>query len=130
MHSSENVWFPHNPAGVHCSCDKVNHKQEVRFLLYLLSQIVTWQYTCNPNPLDEYGPCTVINDYDWQLRNCPLPCKHNYILFVKCVIQNPNKDHEEQEALKNVERPVTGNSEAAGGNEAVDDKWIVRKWRE
>jgi len=34
-----------SPLLVHafCSCDKVNHKQEVRFLLYLLGQIVTWQ---------------------------------------------------------------------------------------
>jgi len=28
----------------------------------------------NPNPLDQYWPCTgtVINDHDWQLGNCPL----------------------------------------------------------
>jgi len=30
--------------------DKIYHKQEVRFLSYLLGQILTWQY--NPNPLD------------------------------------------------------------------------------
>ena len=35
---------------IHCSCDKVDHKQEVRFLLYILGQIFTWQYI--PNPLD------------------------------------------------------------------------------
>ena len=34
---------------IHCLCDKVDHKQEFRFL-YLLGPIVTWQY--NPNPLD------------------------------------------------------------------------------
>ena len=31
-------------------CDKVYQKQKVRFLLYLLGQIVTWQY--NPYSLD------------------------------------------------------------------------------
>jgi len=32
-----------SPLSVHafCLCDKVNHKQEVRFLLYLLGKIVT-----------------------------------------------------------------------------------------
>jgi len=35
-----------------CSCDKVYHKH-VRFLLYLLGQIVSW--------------------HDWQLGNCPFP---------------------------------------------------------
>ena len=30
-----------------CSCDMVNHKQEVCFLLYLLGLIVTWQYSSN-----------------------------------------------------------------------------------
>ena len=57
---------------IHCSCDKVNHIQEVRFLLYILGQIVTWQYI--PNPLELSWPCTVINDHDWQWWNCPLPC--------------------------------------------------------
>jgi len=28
-------------AEIHCSCDKVYHKQEVRFLLYIIGQIVT-----------------------------------------------------------------------------------------
>jgi len=32
------------------NCDKVYHKQEVHILLYILGQIVTWQYF--PNPLD------------------------------------------------------------------------------
>ena len=32
-----------------CSCDKVYHKLEVRFVLYLLGQIVTWY---NPNLLE------------------------------------------------------------------------------
>ena len=43
---------------------------------------------------------------------------------MKCVIQNPNKDYEEHDALKKSRtvRSVTDNSKAAGGNEAVDDK--------
>ena len=53
----------------HCLCDKVYHKQEVRFLLYIVGQIVTWQYI--PKPLDHDWPCSVINDHDWQLWNCP-----------------------------------------------------------
>ena len=44
------VYSPPTFAVSHCSFDKVAYKQEVRFLLYLLGQIVTWQY--NPNPLD------------------------------------------------------------------------------
>jgi len=28
-------------AEIHCSCDKVYHKQEVRFLLYILGHIVS-----------------------------------------------------------------------------------------
>jgi len=35
--------FPTISALCFCSCDKVNHNQEVRFRLYLLGQIVTWQ---------------------------------------------------------------------------------------
>jgi len=27
-----------------CSCDKFDHKQEERFILYLLGQIISWQY--------------------------------------------------------------------------------------
>jgi len=27
-----------------CSCDKVDQKQEERFILYLLGQIISWQY--------------------------------------------------------------------------------------
>jgi len=50
-----NAWFHiflKSPtfAEFHCSCDKVYHKQKVRFLLYILGQIVTGQYI--PNPLD------------------------------------------------------------------------------
>jgi len=41
---------PPQIAEIHCLCDKFYHKQELRFLLYLLGQIVTWQYY--PNPLD------------------------------------------------------------------------------
>jgi len=63
-------------------CDKVYLKQKVSFILYLLVQTVTWQYTCNHNPLDYNWPYTVINNHDWQLRNCPfliwsLSCKAN-----------------------------------------------------
>ena len=64
--------FQAPPQAAYCfwSCNKVYHKQEVCFLLYFLGQIVSWQY--NPNLLDYHWPCTVINDYDWQLWNCPL----------------------------------------------------------
>jgi len=46
---------PHNfivrpHAQIHCLCDKVDHKQEVRLILYILGQIVTWLYI--PNLLD------------------------------------------------------------------------------
>ena len=42
IHSSEKLQSP--PLSVlFCSCDKVYHKQNVRFLLYLLGLIVTWQ---------------------------------------------------------------------------------------
>jgi len=51
--------------GIRCSCDKVYDKQKVRFLFYILSQIVTWQYI--HNPLDYNWPCSIINDHDWQL---------------------------------------------------------------
>jgi len=34
-----------------CSCDKVYHKQEERFILYFLGQIVTSEY--NPNRMDK-----------------------------------------------------------------------------
>ena len=51
------------------SFEKVYHKQEVCFL-YFLGQMVSWQY--NTNLLDQNWPCTVINDHDWQLWNCPL----------------------------------------------------------
>jgi len=45
MHSST-TFLQSSPtyAKIHCSCDKVYHKQEVHFLLYILCQIVTWQY--------------------------------------------------------------------------------------
>jgi len=67
-----------------CSCDKVYHRQEVRFLLYLLGQIVTWQYY--PNPFEYNWPCTVINDHYWPLRNCPLQCLGTWccLLHVCC----------------------------------------------
>jgi len=50
-----NAWFHKclisvHIAEIHCSCDKVYHKQKVRFLLYILGKIVTWQYI--PNPLE------------------------------------------------------------------------------
>ena len=50
MDSSTNFQAPPIFAEIHCSCDKVYHKQVVRLLLYKLGQIVTWQYI--PNPLD------------------------------------------------------------------------------
>jgi len=50
MVSSTNFQAPTHVAYFPWSCDKVYHKQEERFLLYILSQIVTWQYI--PNPLD------------------------------------------------------------------------------
>ena len=69
--SSTNCQAPLQTAYFLWSCDKVYHKQEVCFLLYFLSQIVSWQY--NPNLLDKNWPCTVIHDHDWQLWTCPLP---------------------------------------------------------
>jgi len=70
MHSSTHFQSPPTFVEIYCSCDKVYHKQEVHIILYILGQIVTWQHI--PNPLDENFPCTVINDHDWQLWNCPL----------------------------------------------------------
>jgi len=70
MESSQN--FNLLPFSVHFFCwsDKVYHKQEVRFLLYLLGQIATdiltliyWIKT---------WPFTVFNYHSWQLGNCPL----------------------------------------------------------
>ena len=45
MHSSTNVQAPPISVVFYCLCDKVYHKQEVCFLLYLylLGQIVTRQ---------------------------------------------------------------------------------------
>ena len=50
MDSSTNCQAPPQAAYFLWSCDKVYHKQEVCFLLYILGQIVSWQY--NPNLLD------------------------------------------------------------------------------
>ena len=50
MHGSKSFQSPSTFAEIQCSCDRVYHKQEVRFLLYLLGQIITRQYI--PNPLD------------------------------------------------------------------------------
>jgi len=50
MHCSTYFKYPPTFAELHCLCDKVYHKQEVRFLLYVLGPIVTRQYI--PNPLD------------------------------------------------------------------------------
>jgi len=81
MHNSANIQSPRISVVFLCSCE-VYHKQEVWFLLYLLGQIVTWQY--NPaDPLDQNWPCTVINDHDWQLRNCPLYFRPNFTLGFK-----------------------------------------------
>jgi len=41
MHGSTNIQSPSTFAEIHCSCDKIYHKQEVRFLLYIVGQIVT-----------------------------------------------------------------------------------------
>ena len=41
MHSSESFQAPPIYVVFLCSCDKFYHKQDVRFLLYLLGQIVT-----------------------------------------------------------------------------------------
>jgi len=41
MHSSTIVKSLPIFVEIHCSCEKVYHKQEVRFLLYILGQIVT-----------------------------------------------------------------------------------------
>ena len=41
MHGSTNFQSPPTFAEIHCSCYKVQHKQEVWFLLYKLGQIVT-----------------------------------------------------------------------------------------
>jgi len=70
MDSSTNFQAPTQAAYSLWSCDKVYHKQEVCFLLYFLGQIVSLRY--NPNLLDYNWSCTVINDHDWQLWNCPL----------------------------------------------------------
>jgi len=50
MQSSAKFQSPSHSIKFLCLCDKVCHNQEKRFLLYLLGQIVTWQYT--PNPLN------------------------------------------------------------------------------
>jgi len=73
MHSSAIFQSPPISIVFYCSCDKVYHQQEVGFLLYLLTllgQIVIWLN--KPNPLDWNWLCTVINDNNWQLQNCPL----------------------------------------------------------
>jgi len=50
MDGSTNFKSPPTFAEIHFSRDKVYHKKEVRFLLYILGQIVTWQFI--PNALD------------------------------------------------------------------------------
>ena len=50
MHGSENVQAPPILIVFLSMCDKIYNTQEVWFLLYVLGQIVTWQY--NPNLLD------------------------------------------------------------------------------
>jgi len=49
MHGSTHFLSQPTFAEIHCSCDKVYHKQELRFLLYILGQSVTWHYI--PSPL-------------------------------------------------------------------------------
>ena len=41
MHGSTKFKCPPSFAEIHCSRDKVYHKQEVRFLLYIIGKIVT-----------------------------------------------------------------------------------------
>ena len=60
-----------------CSCEKVFYKEEVRFLLYLICQIVTWQN--NSFSLDLNLPCIVY--HDWHLGNCPLSFKFKPVLL-------------------------------------------------
>ena len=57
MHSSANVEYPTISLVLFCSCDKIYHKQEVRFLC-LLGQFVTCQWTVPHNfkaPLNAVG---------------------------------------------------------------------------
>ena len=39
--------YMHEIAEIHYLCDNVYFKQEVSFLLYIVGQIVTWQYIHN-----------------------------------------------------------------------------------
>jgi len=41
MHGSTNFLSPPTFAEIHCSCNKVYHKQELRFLLFIPGQNVT-----------------------------------------------------------------------------------------
>jgi len=70
-----------------CSCEHVYHKHELNFLLYLLCQIVNWQY--NTNPLDLNWPCAAIIDQDWQLGNCSL---YGLLTILPCVFQHYRHD--------------------------------------
>jgi len=72
------------------SCDKVYHKQEVCFLLYFLGQIVSWRY--NPNLLDWNWPCTVINDHNWQLWNCPFNTAYQFLEYLSLRWSSFTKD--------------------------------------
>ena len=71
MHSSTICQYPPLSVVFLCLCDTIRYYQEVPILLYLLGQTATWQHSTNP--LDSNWPCTVINDHDWRLGNCPLP---------------------------------------------------------
>jgi len=51
-----------------CLCDKVYYKQEIWFLLYFLSQIVTWQFIGLKLTMYCY------NDNNWPLGNGPFWC--------------------------------------------------------
>jgi len=99
------------------SNDKVYHKQEVCFLLYFQGQIVSWQY--NPNLLDLNWPCTVINDYDWQLWNCPYILPHAWAQLL-CEIQ-----YTPPPLLQGVEI-----IHAAMGTQHVISQYIIFYWGE
>jgi len=81
LHNSAKLQSPHSVLSFR-SCDKVNHKQDVCFRLYLLGQIVTWQsqpysielisirYSYNWSTLTVGERSTVICMYDEVNQRC------------------------------------------------------------
>ena len=57
MHSSAIFQAPPISVVFYCPCDNFYHKQKVSFLLYLLGQIVTYQY--NSKPLDPVAELSI-----------------------------------------------------------------------